>query len=815
MTLDPKQQEEYNRLLREGIELAKKLGDEISEVNFRNMPEDLKAGENELKSLKLQVTALKKEWNEFNIDVGIVHTSFVKIVEELKNTTKGVSLTTNAFNGLTSIAQRLYIIQNGNSEVSLKELRNLKSKTEAKKLELELADKILDEDIKKIEAQQKVRSLSKDESTQLEKMKAAQKAVNDELHQGEKSRLTLLDQLNREIDKQEQLNKKIGLTGSLIKGISKIPFLGDAVDTDRALEAATLKAKETNSAFSAMKAGLSSVGKDIKGALTDPLAVAGFLGMQLFKTFLSVDKQTGDLAKGFNLSYREASNLRTELNETANATNDLNVTTKGLQESLVAVGNTLGSNAILNNKDLVTMTKLRDQVGLANEELVEMEKLTLATGGNLEKNTTDLLYAAKITSLNNGVLLNEKQIMQEVSKASNATKLSLGGSAEQLGKAAAQAKALGMNLEQVDKIASAMLEIESSITNELEAELLTGKELNLEQARLYALNNDMVGLSKEIAKNFGSVAEFGKMNRIQQEAAAKAVGMSREELAATLTDQAALQGLSGKQAENAKAALAAARAKGMSEEEIKKQGIDGLMQQQSIQEKLLATVEKLKEVFVTLIEPLMPLINILSNVLGIVGKIVKFTGDWGKYILGAAAAMKILSVITKKNLMLSMGEAAMKAIGAESAIPIIGPALGLAIAASILALGSKFLTGNDVVSPGGYGKRTLMGPEGAIALNDKDTVIAGTKLFGNDVKSTPGEPTKMLEAGKINIANSNKTTNQNTTSTQTTNIDISPIVAELAAVKAVLNQILGKEGAVYLDSTKVGTTLSVGTSRIQ
>ena len=41
------------------------------------------------------------------------------------------------------------------------------------------------------------------------------------------------------------------------------------------------------------------------------------------------------------------------------------------------------------------------------------------------------------------------------------------------------------------------------------------------------------------------------------------------------------------------------------------------------------------------------------------------------------------------------------------------------------------------MSPGGsgYGSRTLFGPEGAIALNNKDTVIAGTNLFPkeNDV----------------------------------------------------------------------------------
>jgi hypothetical protein len=61
----------------------------------------------------------------------------------------------------------------------------------------------------------------------------------------------------------------------------------------------------------------------------------------------------------------------------------------------------------------------------------------------------------------------------------------------------------------------------------------------------------------------------------------------------------------------------------------------------------------------------------------------------------------------------------------------------------------SYLTGDDVMSPGessnGYGKRTLFGPEGAIQLNDKDTVIAGTDLFkkGDDVMSAPKDTLKV------------------------------------------------------------------------
>jgi hypothetical protein len=281
-------------------------------------------------------------------------------------------------------------------------------------------------------------------------------------------------------------------------------------------------------------------------------------------------------------------------------------------------------NAVLNQKDLIAFTQMREIAELTNEELAELQKLTYISGINLEDNVGSLLAAAKITGLNNKILLNEKDIMRDVSKTSKAIQLSLGGNGKALGIAAAQAKILGMNLKQVENIAGSLLDFESSISAELEAELLTGKDLNLERARLYAINNDMAGVAREISKNFGSAAEFSKMNRIQQEAAAKAVGMTREDLAATLTDKEALAGLNGEDLNAAKAALEFARAQGMTEAEIGKRSIADLKKQMNLQERYNATVEKLQEIFISIAQPLLPILDILASVFDVVGQIVKF-----------------------------------------------------------------------------------------------------------------------------------------------------------------------------------------------
>jgi uncharacterized protein YjgD (DUF1641 family) len=76
-------------------------------------------------------------------------------------------------------------------------------------------------------------------------------------------------------------------------------------------------------------------------------------------------------------------------------------------------------------------------------------------------------------------------------------------------------------------------------------------------------------------------------------------------------------------------------------------------------------------------------------------------------------------------------------IGQATSAAIINPlatvAIGLAAAAAVGGLIYSSMKGHDVMSAGegtGYGKRTLLMNKNAIQLNNKDTVIAGTNLFG-------------------------------------------------------------------------------------
>jgi uncharacterized membrane protein len=539
-----------------------------------------------------------------------------------------------------------------------------------------------------------------------------------------------------------------------MKGITKIPLVGQFIEADVALKKMRESAEAGGSKLAVLGAGFKSVGKDIVSGMTDPL----FILTGIFKIFTELDKAAGAFAKSQNMSYNDALKARESYSSMAVSSGDVSLNARTLMESQAAIGAQLGTNAELNKEDLQTFTKLREQAGYTNEELAGIQQLSLVNGKSLEDNTAEILGGAKAYASRNKLVVNEKQILKEISKASASLKLSLGGSANELARSAVQAKQFGLNLEQAEKMSQSLLDFESSIESELSAELLTGKDLNLERARGLALNGDAAAAAAEIAAQVGSAADFGKMNVIQQEAIAKAVGMQRDELAQSLIDKESLAKLGAKEGQTALEAYQAMKDKGMTEAQIaEKLGNDELAkqyEQQSNAEKFAQTIEHVKEIFVSIVDgPMGTMLNMLGKMMANAGVIYTVFGFIAAIMTGNML-MGLGKMIAQLGIALGLSTA--RAIAEVTAAEAL--TLGIATVAIVAGLATvgglmySMMKGNDVMSsPPGYGKRTLMGPEGAIQLNDKDTVIAGTNLFGNDVKSEPGKATQMGNKGEIKV----------------------------------------------------------------
>jgi hypothetical protein len=571
----------------------------------------------------------------------------------------------------------------------------------------------------------------------------------------------------------ESLKTGKGLTAEFAKqlGITdKQGKLGTLSGTSAALRAKALGiTNAVAGASTPLMVGLKSLGPALAKAF-GPL----YLIFEFLEALKQADKATGNLAKDFNLTYNEAANLRGELIETGNLSGNIALNARSLQESMVAVGKSLGSNAKLNEEDLKTFTELREMAGYTNEELIGMQKMSLAMDKPLKDNVKSFLGVTAALNAQNKLTINEKQLLKEVANTSVAIRLSIGGTAEDLAKAAFRAKQFGINLEQADRISESLLDFESSISNELSAELLTGRDLNLERARLLALNGKVSEASAEILRQVRSSAEFTAMNRIQQEAIAKAVGMSREDLAKSLIEREALARLGDKD----KTGLEAYN-------RLKKQGLSDTqiaaelgneeyarqLKQQSIQERFNASIEKLKEIFISIAEPVLQIVSpfvdillpVLSTVSGVVGSIVSiFKGGteqlttWQKLIASTLVAFTTIKAITLATTLLQTRSLALRAqdliiaaqikafeiqtavakmTGSGAASFGVTAAIGLAAGAAAYAYLSSMKDGEIDYSEG----PVVTGGFGSVQLSPKDTgffngekIIAGTNLGGKE-----------------------------------------------------------------------------------
>ena len=769
MALDNKKIQEAKQLLSDLEKTYKKIG----EANpFKNV-----------KAANADINKLKEGLKEVNDYLGLMDVASSELVSSFKSitdeVTKGKSTyndSLKSLNSLTSISSKLRDSQEGITKLSSKQLSSLNSKVKVEQENLKVNQKILQEKV--------------DQKTASEKEKGLLININGLLNDKDSTLESISAKTEKEAKERKKIEKSLGVTGGILRGIGKIPILGDIVDTNQALDAADKAGGGVKGFGAAMK----DLGKQSFEGITNSSNL--LLGSLTFmaKTIMDIDKGAGAFAKDMNMTYSEAVAVREEMTSMAVSSGDVSLSANKLLQTTSQVAGALGTNAKLNEKDLKTMTKLTNQAGFTADELMNIQKLSLANGKSLEANTKEILGGAKEYARRNKIAVNEKTILKEVNNMSASLKLSLGGSGDAMARAAVQAKKFGINLQQAESMAAGLLDFESSIQDELEAELLTGKNLNLERARGLALNGDASAAAAEMLQQIGSSAEFTSMNVIQQEKMANAVNMTREELAASLIEREALNKIGKSSVEEAQKEYATLRETMSAEEARKELGDDALanqFEQQSNAERFAQSMERVKEIFVSIVDG--PLGSMMSGIADILSNTVA-----AKIVFGAIAGIigiKMVAGIGKmvgglgKALALAQAKAAAALV--ENSAITFGVGALLAVGAAAVGIGALYAAtrpkktnvDDGIIDP--KGGIVMSSEKGTIQLNKNDSVVAGTNLFGNNQSQGGGGG-----GASVNMAQTN------------------------ALLQQLIN-IVQAGGPVTLDGQKVGEALKLGSFQTQ
>jgi hypothetical protein len=735
-----------------------------------------------------ELVRLEREFKLLLNDVEGTREAFARIVDDIKGFNSGINRAKNSFRGLESLASKLQSHQSGINSLSTKELEILRKKSQDKIKDLELAKKLSDEETRRLF---RIRNRSQEDFDAYKKSLSVSQEIGAQIQENNSTLKGFNEQLDNQIKLSKQADKNLGISGKLIQGISKIPVLGNLISAEEALAAAQAKAKEEGSnRFKVMGSIFKSLGASLKKNLTDPLVVGGLL-LKGFKMFLDLgfaaDKQITDLGKSMGIVKKEAALTRNRFVDIQKSNHSNLETTTSLVEAQFQLAKAFGVTRGFTDAQLQDQIMLTKQVGLEEDAAAGLQQLALANG----KSATDILKSTirqtAALAKQTGVQLDNKKILGNVAKVSGQLRLQYQNNPDLIAKAVVQTQKLGVSLEQAKSIAEKLLDFESSISSELEAELLTGRNLNLENARLLALQGDSAGAVAEMAKQMGSSAEFSKLNVIAQQSLAQAVGMSADELANSLVYQENLTKLGGQTRKQVEEQIKLAKEQGdmekvrMLERSVgNEENALAALQEISAQEKFNAAIEKLKSMLASIVEgPAAKFADKLGNMVSSVDNIKQaFVGIIK--IIGGISLAKMIGQLTIA--------AALQAILAAGAITwASGITLGIGIAAVLAGMGAAYSGYNDitdsmeakvekaddgVINP--KGGLVVSGPEGSIQLNKKDSVIAGTNLGGGGGSSS-----------------------------------------ELVEIKNILSQILAKDSGVYMDSTKVGTALNLGSVRVQ
>lgn len=846
--------EEANQALGEQINLVSQLSDEMSFL-VKSYKEKGTLDKLSVKSINEVVTATRNMKSEY---------------DSVKSVQKDIAKNSELQNKLET--QKNALLKTGNGEIekelsAQKKVESLAAKQSEKVKSLQLqkaaglkiddtllqnAEKVLTKLQGKVALGQENLTAEAKQVAMLNKAAEANEANLKHLAEQERRQKNLEKAGGNMVKNGTALGKVFNKLG--MSGVGKV-FENASASVKKMAYEQTKGGKIAISGFKKMKIAAKGFGMALKVAM-GPMAIIGGL-VSLFgkmkqnakeaaDALMATGQASADMGRELGLSASKTAEVAGQATKVAAG---MGMTTIQAKAAAGAIYSSMDGAEKMTDKTMKSFMKLQKFAKMSGEDLKAIKNLSKLSGQEAGKTADEMAKQAQMSIKNLKLNTSMKSLMQAVGKVSSNIKLAMGGSAKGITAAVAQAKKLGLEMSQVEGIASSLLNIEDSLQAEMEAELLTGKELNLEKARAAALNGDNVGLMEALAEQGINAADYSNMNVIQQEALAKSLGMNRGQMADMLvsqkestaenTDMVDMQ----RQGIEAMTGLVTAMEKKAALDEAGKLAND---EAGGSYIKMEEAITRMKIALAPIAEKIMPKIldfvtYVVTGVTDIINKFMEggsimdtfnnkltgtqkivtaiaaaFVGIKGTMILirtiqkgintykkiakGLDRAQRMFILFKhnmgKKQLVLyakekaaklgqkaldaasmvkAVGIAAMKAISSLASIPIVGIGLGIAAAATVAGLAAKYM--NDGIQgpvKNGY-SRTMYGPEGAISFNDKDTIIAGTDLGGSGGGNSGGSDNS----------------------------------AELGRIANLLEQLLNKEGGVYIDGNKVGGTIAL------
>ena len=380
------------------------------------------------------------------------------------------------------------------------------------------------------------------------------------------------------------------------------------------------KMQEGAKGIDAFKAGFGEFASQVKAipniGMVLGIGAAIALAGALYTIFSSISKEAKKLSEETGVAFSQARKLNDEARSVASTMGVQLATSEDITAVQKEMLSEFGTMAMVSTEVAGSVADMGKAFGYGAAQAGKTHAALMGIGAS-QQEAADLQLETSANALKAGV--NIAAVQKDIAQNAKSTAKYFAGNPKALNKAAVEAAKMGVSLSQMASISDKLLDIESSLQSQFEAQAMTGKSLNFDLARQLALEGDIAGATKEILKEVGTAAEFGNMTMVQKKAMAKAAGMEVGELQKSLLIKEKMGNLDDDQ-------LAAMTNLNLSAKELaalNPKQLKAKLAEQQATDKAAASFAAIKNQFMT---ALVPLAETFGSILSAIAPVMKILG---------------------------------------------------------------------------------------------------------------------------------------------------------------------------------------------
>lgn len=257
--------------------------------------------------------------------------------------------------------------------------------------------------------------------------------------------------------------------------------------------------------------------------LADWKVALSVLGVTLYNKISDIGSAFADMAKNIGGSGEQMAHLFKETGGAALQAQFYGVSLEDSVDTAKALTAELGNVNAVTKEAILYGSKLVSRYGVGADSFAKLYEITKNMTGSTEAVTLHTFDIYKNIAETNGIPI--QRLFEELATSSEEFALFTKDAGVNMAETAAYAIKLGVEFSDLTTIAKSLLDIQSSLEGEMNASILIGRQLNFNDARRLALAGDLEGMTKSILSQMGGINQFEKLNIIQKEAVADALGV--------------------------------------------------------------------------------------------------------------------------------------------------------------------------------------------------------------------------------------------------------------------------------------------------